>query len=112
MITSLVMMSLTITKIQAQCEEIFYTVGTSSGTELILIGSAPVSTISWNWAVCNTSLCYGDTGQTVLFEQFVKSDTVKRSEEHTSELQSRRNLVCLLLLEKKKLYLYLIFHTP
>ncbi len=25
-----------------------------------------------------------------------------RSEEHTSELQSRRNLVCRLLLEKKK----------
>src|SRR5690606_41829413 len=28
----------------------------------------------------------------------------KRSEEHTSELQSRENLVCRLLLEKKKLY--------
>src|SRR5690349_23480340 len=27
-----------------------------------------------------------------------------RSEEHTSELQSRRDLVCRLLLEKKKLY--------
>src|SRR5438874_12278163 len=29
-------------------------------------------------------------------------DTRKRSEEHTSELQSRRDLVCRLLLEKKK----------
>src|SRR5690606_41808879 len=28
--------------------------------------------------------------------------TIKRSEEHTSELQSRENLVCRLLLEKKK----------
>src|SRR5436309_8118910 len=28
---------------------------------------------------------------------------VKRSEEHTSELQSRENLVCRLLLEKKKI---------
>src|SRR5690349_22403588 len=28
--------------------------------------------------------------------------TVRRSEEHTSELQSRRDLVCRLLLEKKK----------
>ena len=27
---------------------------------------------------------------------------IARSEEHTSELQSRRNLVCRLLLEKKK----------
>src|SRR5690606_38913588 len=30
-----------------------------------------------------------------------------RSEEHTSELQSRENLVCRLLLEKKKIYLSL-----
>src|SRR5690606_40344202 len=29
---------------------------------------------------------------------------ILRSEEHTSELQSRENLVCRLLLEKKKLY--------
>src|SRR5690606_41676289 len=29
-------------------------------------------------------------------------DTLARSEEHTSELQSRENLVCRLLLEKKK----------
>src|SRR5436309_8516168 len=29
-------------------------------------------------------------------------ETVERSEEHTSELQSRENLVCRLLLEKKK----------
>src|SRR5436309_4053439 len=30
------------------------------------------------------------------------SDDYRRSEEHTSELQSRENLVCRLLLEKKK----------
>src|SRR5690349_6455040 len=36
-------------------------------------------------------------------EVLVRSDTeVHRSEEHTSELQSRRDLVCRLLLEKKK----------
>src|SRR5690349_23478258 len=34
--------------------------------------------------------------------QDAKSKTPKRSEEHTSELQSRRDLVCRLLLEKKK----------
>src|SRR2546427_4865723 len=33
---------------------------------------------------------------------FCKSATTKRSEEHTSELQSQSNLVCRLLLEKKK----------
>src|SRR5204863_9251377 len=32
----------------------------------------------------------------------VFKETLKRSEEHTSELQSRRDLVCRLLLEKKK----------
>src|SRR2546427_4794494 len=31
-------------------------------------------------------------------------DVVRRSEEHTSELQSQSNLVCRLLLEKKKKY--------
>src|SRR2546429_4164824 len=35
------------------------------------------------------------------FSCFV-SNTLKRSEEHTSELQSRLHLVCRLLLEKKK----------
>src|SRR2546421_3718662 len=33
------------------------------------------------------------------------SKTVNRSEEHTSELQSRSDLVCRLLLEKKKVHL-------
>src|SRR5690606_40549072 len=32
----------------------------------------------------------------------VSEDDIPRSEEHTSELQSRENLVCRLLLEKKK----------
>src|SRR5690606_41003929 len=34
-----------------------------------------------------------------------------RSEEHTSELQSRENLVCRLLLEKKKMTHILVNHT-
>src|SRR3712207_8414610 len=36
-------------------------------------------------------------------------DGFKRSEEHTSELQSRQYLVCRLLLEKKKQILYPIY---
>src|SRR5699024_11656078 len=35
-------------------------------------------------------------------EGFVSASSVTRSEEHTSELQSRFDLVCRLLLEKKK----------
>src|SRR5256886_3366484 len=40
---------------------------------------------------------------TVLSENFNSSESLRdRSEEHTSELQSQSNLVCRLLLEKKK----------
>src|SRR2546430_13169531 len=41
---------------------------------------------------CWTSACLSSTGNRL----------VRRSEEHTSELQSQSNLVCRLLLEKKK----------
>src|SRR5690606_38703481 len=37
-----------------------------------------------------------------LFARRTSASTAARSEEHTSELQSRENLVCRLLLEKKK----------
>src|SRR5690606_5008371 len=36
------------------------------------------------------------------YATILDSDNLQRSEEHTSELQSRENLVCRLLLEKKK----------
>src|SRR2546430_12648187 len=39
------------------------------------------------------------------------SSARKRSEEHTSELQSQSNLVCRLLLEKKKKHIIAIVHT-
>src|SRR6266576_1329846 len=37
---------------------------------------------------------------------------VARSEEHTSELQSRRDLVCRLLREQKKFYLFFLMIRP
>src|SRR3712207_7384977 len=37
--------------------------------------------------------------------------SASRSEEHTSELQSRQYLVCRLLLEKKKKYILTMLHT-
>src|SRR5690606_25558941 len=39
---------------------------------------------------------------TLLHDDVVDTSDMRRSEEHTSELQSRENLVCRLLLEKKK----------
>src|SRR5690349_23965800 len=38
----------------------------------------------------------------LVVQAFIHRDVSLRSEEHTSELQSRRDLVCRLLLEKKK----------
>jgi len=40
------------------------------------------------------------------------SDAANRSEEHTSELQSRQYLVCRLLLEKKKTTTYMTIDHP
>src|SRR2546422_3808448 len=44
----------------------------------------------------------GASGGSVLLADFDTKQLVFRSEEHTSELQSRLHLVCRLLLEKKK----------
>src|SRR2546422_4028614 len=44
----------------------------------------------------------GDIAHRVLENQIPADDPGYRSEEHTSELQSRLHLVCRLLLEKKK----------
>src|SRR2546427_8974932 len=46
------------------------------------------------------ALLLGGAGQRALFED--QGGMGRRSEEHTSELQSQSNLVCRLLLEKKK----------
>src|SRR2546427_9223092 len=54
-------------------------------------------------ATATISYSLGEEAETVRwFQDAVKSQGVVRSEEHTSELQSQSNLVCRLLLEKKK----------
>src|SRR3712207_7200938 len=51
----------------------------------------------------HTSLSNGDLGRGYdCLEALSAHPDVRRSEEHTSELQSRQYLVCRLLLEKKK----------
>src|SRR2546427_3440734 len=49
-------------------------------------------------------LCFGLTA--FLIYRQASASLIDRSEEHTSELQSQSNLVCRLLLEKKKKKLY------
>src|SRR3712207_8027565 len=46
-------------------------------------------------------------GVPAAYTRFVRSNLFGRSEEHTSELQSRQYLVCRLLLEKKKIMYYI-----
>src|SRR5699024_11544378 len=48
---------------------------------------------------------YRDARITNIYEGTTQLQVVARSEEHTSELQSRFDLVCRLLLEKKKYHL-------
>src|SRR3712207_8318408 len=47
------------------------------------------------------------TGIVELPPEWIRDDAVYRSEEHTSELQSRQYIVCRLLLEKTKIHLML-----
>src|SRR5690606_40620376 len=50
----------------------------------------------------DTHFCYSMTDLDAFMKRLDALDVFYRSEEHTSELQSRENLVCRLLLEKKK----------
>src|SRR5688572_32179224 len=82
-----------------------------------LFRSSPVSTLSglhssevfgqlyqWNAKERNGLVFDSSTGFTLPDRSVFSPDAswISRSEEHTSELQSQSNLVCRLLLEKKK----------
>src|SRR2546427_2610712 len=58
----------------------------------------PYTTLFRSFCACARwrASCAADT------RAWATSDSLSRSEEHTSELQSQSNLVCRLLLEKKK----------
>src|SRR5262249_60002034 len=72
-------------------------------TTLFRSGSAEDSPGSGaNGCTSSGSIEMASASALVSGETFVSSPTWSRSEEHTSELQSLTNLVCRLLLEKKK----------
>src|SRR5438094_7746660 len=58
----------------------------------------------------NCSTSFGNSPGCVLPRLNVVTLCPRRSEEHTSELQSPYDLVCRLLLEKKKLVVYVSLH--
>src|SRR5690625_5813597 len=65
---------------------------------------ADCSTAARSKSACECKNALVTRSYVVVLSQVLRSTTVKfaRSEEHTSELQSRGHLVCRLLLEKKK----------
>ena len=65
------------------CDSISYTFLSGSGgnTTLqlngILASGFPGYVSSWDWAVCDVNLCFSDTGQSTIWNQFVATDTLK-----------------------------------
>jgi len=61
------------------CDSLSYTTSTNIPTwPLIVTGNISMpGMLSWSWSVCNTSLCFSDTGQVGYFGQISLSDTLK-----------------------------------
>src|SRR5690606_42069359 len=68
----------------------------------LMIRRPPRSTLFPYTTLFRSSSRRAARGQRAAFEPLDSRGCSTRSEEHTSELQSRENLVCRLLLEKKK----------
>src|SRR5687768_18065304 len=67
-----------------------------------MIRRPPTSTLFPYTTLFRSILAQGDVGPVKIARDLVGGSGDERSEEHTSELQSRLHLVCRLLLEKKK----------
>src|SRR2546422_3685333 len=83
---------------------LFFFFNDTATTEIYTLSLHDALPISINFAGAINSLQQLWTGRKIPFQRTPKvpGRTAARSEEHTSELQSRLHLVCRLLLEKKK----------
>src|SRR5256885_7124188 len=84
------------------CCSSFFFFNDTATTEIYTLSlhdALPIWTIFSPWTSCSSSLGEGDSRSV---RAASAARTLRRSEEHTSELQSPCNLVCRLLLEKKK----------
>ena len=61
------------------CDSISYTTSSTINYPLILSGSSSMvpGTVTWDWTVCNTSMCYSDAGGNAYFGQVLTTDTLK-----------------------------------
>src|SRR3712207_8844057 len=83
----------------------FTTLPTSSTQAYLRIFTIPVSvstSMAQMWVPCGKEKLCGSKVASASIDGSTPSGQSCRSEEHTSELQSRQYLVCRLLLEKKK----------
>src|SRR5260370_17615268 len=82
---------------------IFFFFNDTATTEIYTLSLHDALPISHEGEVSGVEEEHGPLAQDVLFGHFDELAILEgRSEEHTSELQSHLNLVCRLLLEKKK----------
>src|SRR2546427_11283964 len=87
----------------------FFFFNDTATTEIYTLSLHDALPISW-WSACTTRAsgcsrcrsCSSRTDSAPTWRGSVPRAAPMRSEEHTSELQSQSNLVCRLLLEKKK----------
>ena len=68
------------------CDSVEYAITSTANTNLLMMeawvnGTCPVNfpcvVSDYSWTVCDDNLCYGDTGITVYFQQFMTTDTIK-----------------------------------
>ena len=60
------------------CDSISYTTSSTINYPFIVSGIASVpGVVTWNWTVCNTSLCYSGSGANASFGQVSLTDTLK-----------------------------------
>jgi len=60
------------------CDSISYTTTSTINYPFIVTGVASIpGTVSWNWTVCNSNLCYSSSGVNASFGQVSLTDTLK-----------------------------------
>jgi hypothetical protein len=60
------------------CDSISYTTTSTINYPFIVTGVANIpGTVTWNWTVCNSTLCYSSSGVNASFGQVSLTDTLK-----------------------------------
>ena len=60
------------------CDSISYTTTSTINYPFIVTGATNIpGTVTWNWTVCNTNLCFSSSGANASFGQVSLTDTLK-----------------------------------